>query len=323
MAELTHRFIMTNGIRMHIAEQGTGPLVLLLHGFPESWYSWRHQLAALAEAGYHAVAPDLRGYGQTDRPAPIGSYTHLHFVGDVIGLLDALGEARAVVAGHDWGAPAAWNTALLRPDRVRGVVGLSVPYTPRGPAGPLSALRAALGDGFYMSYFQAPGVADAELARDVRVTMRKFLYSASGDAPRLPGEPPQPVVPAGRGILDIMLDPPALPPWLTAADLEYYVTEFERTGFSGGLNWYRTIDASWELMAAWNGARVQPPALYMAGDRDLVVNFPGMRQMLPHLRAFVPNLRDTIMLPGCGHWTQQERPAEVNAALLTFLRGLE
>ena len=318
----TLRTVETNGIRLRIAEQGSGPLVLLLHGFPETWYSWRHQLAALAAAGYHAVAPDQRGYGGSDRPADPARFTQLHLVGDVIGLLDALGAERAVVAGHDWGAPVAWNTALLRPDRVRGVIGLSVPYTPRGPASPLAALRAALGEGFYMQYFQAPGVADAELARDPRLTIRKFLYSASGDAPRLPGPPPQPVVPPGRGILDIMLDPPALPPWLTEADVDHYAAEFERSGFTGGLNWYRAIDATWELMAPWSGLPVTVPALYIAGERDLVVNFPGLRALLPHLRAVLPGLRDSVLLPGCGHWTQQERPAEVNAAMLAFLREL-
>lgn len=321
MSELSHRFIETNGIRMHIAEQGTGPLVVLLHGFPESWYSWRHQLQALADAGYHAVAPDQRGYGQTDRPAEIQKYTQLHLVGDVIGLLDALGEQQAVVAGHDWGAPVAWNTALMRPDRVRGVIGLSVPYAPRGPVSMLTAMRSLLGEGFYMAYFQAPGVADAELARDVQASIRRLLHSASGDAPAQ-GAPSHPVVPAGGGILDILAEPTVLPGWLTEADVDFYVAEFERTGFTGGLNWYRTIDLSWELMAPWQGARVSPPALYITGDRDLVVNFPGMKELLPALGAFVPNLKRTIMLPGCGHWTQQERPAEVNSALIEFLDSL-
>ncbi len=321
MAEITYRFVSTNGIRMHLAEAGSGPLVLLLHGFPEFWYSYRHQLPALADAGYHAVAPDQRGYGQTDRPAEIGKYTQLHLVGDVIGLLDALGEAQAVVVGHDWGAPVAWNTALLRPDRVRGVVGLSVPYLPRGPISLLTAMRAILGDGFYMNYFQAPGVADAELARDVPTTIRKLLYSASGDVP-LVGKPSQPVVPPGRGLLDLLVEPPTLPSWLTETDVAFYVEEFRRTGFTGGLNWYRTIDLSWELMAAWHGAPVTTPALYVAGDRDLVVNFPGMKDRIPSLRAFMPNLTKTVILPGCGHWTQQERPADVNAALLEFLGTL-
>src|SRR3954454_18003659 len=165
MAEVEHREVEVGGLRMHAAVQGAGPLVVLLHGFPESWYSWRHQLAALAEAGYRAVAPDQRGFGQTDRPADPAHYTQLHLVGDLIGLLDALGEARAVVVGHDWGAPVAWHTALLRPDRVRGVVGLSVPYRPRGSASPLAAYRAAFGEGFYQLYFQTPGVAEAEFAR--------------------------------------------------------------------------------------------------------------------------------------------------------------
>ncbi len=321
MSNVTHRFVESNGIRLHIAEQGTGPLVVLLHGFPESWYSWRHQLGALADAGYHAVAPDQRGYGQSDRPPEVERYTQLHLVGDVIGLLDALGEAQAVVVGHDFGAPVAWNTALLRPDRVRGVVGLSVPHLPRGPVSSLQALRTGLGEGFYQAYFQAPGVADAELARDVRRTVRSFLYSASGDAPNA-SEGRQPVIPPGRGILDILADPGTLPDWLTEADVEFYASEFARTGFTGGLNWYRNIDRSWELMAAWQGARVIAPALYVAGEHDLVVNFPRVRGMIEHLTAFAPNLRGTVLLPGCGHWAQQERPAEVNRALIEFVQSL-
>lgn len=321
MSEVNHRFIQTNGIQMHLAEQGSGPLVVLLHGFPESWYSWRHQLQALADAGFHAVAPDQRGYGQTDRPDDVRTYSQLHLVGDVIGLLDALGESQAVVMGHDWGAPVAWNTALLRPDRVRGVVGMSVPYAPRGPVSLLTAMRSLFGDGFYMAYFQQPGVADAELSRDVAATMRRFLYAASGDAPA-PDGPRQPVIPAGAGMLDILPEPAALPAWLSQADLDFYVAEFERTGFTGGLNWYRTIDLSWELMAPWQGALVIPPALYIAGDRDLVANFPGMSQLIPNLRMFVPQLTKTVMLPGCGHWTQQERTGEVNTAIVEFLKGL-
>ncbi len=321
MTAITHRFIETNGIRMHVAEAGQGHLVLLLHGFPESWYSWRHQLAALAQAGYHAVAPDQRGYGQTDRPAAIEQYTQLHLVGDIIGLLDALEEEQAVIVGHDWGGPVAWLAALMRPDRIRGVVGLSVPYIPRGPVSVLTAMRSLLGEGFYMAYFQQPGVAEAELERDVRTTMRTCLYSVSGDAPVGRAEA-QPVVPQAGGFLDIMLAPETLPAWLTEQDIDYYTGEFERTGFSGGLNWYRTIDKSWELMAAWTGALVRPPALYIAGERDLVVNLPGIRELIANLRAFVPHLKETLLLPGCGHWTQQERPVEVNAALIEFLKNL-
>jgi pimeloyl-ACP methyl ester carboxylesterase len=321
MKDITHRFIETNGIHMHIAEAGQGPLVLLLHGFPESWYSWRHQLSALAQAGYHAIAPDQRGYGQTDRPAEIEKYTQLHLVGDIIGLLDALEEEQAVIVGHDWGAPVAWNTALMRPDRTRGVVGLSVPYLPRGPVSFLSMMRSLLGEGFYMAYFQQPGVAERELERDVRTTMRKLLASAFDDAP-VNTEAAQPVVPQGGGILDIVPPPQTLPPWLTEQDIDYYTSEFERTGFSGGLNWYRTIEKSWELTAAWTGALVHTPALYIAGERDAVVSFPGSQDLIANLRIFVPNLRGTLLLPGCGHWTQQERPTEVNAALIEFLKDL-
>ncbi|HLZ71022.1 MAG TPA: alpha/beta hydrolase, partial [Dehalococcoidia bacterium] len=222
------------------------------------------------------------------------------------------------IVGHDWGAPLAWQTALLRPERIRGVVGLSVPYTPRAPTPPIAALRAAAGENFYIVYFQQPGVAEQELERDVRETMRRTLYSASGDAPR--GEGPVGVVP--QGFLGAMAAPQSLPPWLTEADIDFYTAEFSRTGFTGGLNWYRAMDLTWELTAAWNGAQVLPPALYMAGDRDLVVQFPGFSELIAGLKAFVPNLTKTVMLPGCGHWTQQERPDEVNAALIEFIKGL-
>src|SRR4029453_6123793 len=177
-----HRFVTANGIRIHLAEQGKGPLVPLCHGFPESWYSWRHQLQGLADVGFHAVAPDMRGYGQTDRPEAIDQYTLLHLVGDMVGLLDGLGEDSAVIAGHDWGAPVAWHAALLRPDRFRAVVGLSVPYRPRGAVRPTSVMPRTDDAQFYQLYFQEPGVAEAELERDVRSTMRRLAYSGSGDA---------------------------------------------------------------------------------------------------------------------------------------------
>ena len=188
MTEITHRFVETNGIRMHIAEAGEGPLVVMCHGFPESWYSWRHQITALAEAGFHAVAPDQRGYGQTDAPEAIDAYTQLHLIGDIVGLLDALGEEQAVIAGHDWGAPVAWNTAILRPDRIRGVAGLSVPPNAwSGKIPPTEGMKQRFGDTFfYQLYFQEPGKAEAELEADVRTTMRMLLYTASGDCPPNP-----------------------------------------------------------------------------------------------------------------------------------------
>jgi pimeloyl-ACP methyl ester carboxylesterase len=324
---VTHRYVDAGGLRMHIAEAGSGPLVLLLHGFPESWYSWRHQLTALAAAGFHAVAPDQRGYcrtgppgsnGEAGLPAQVDQYTILHLTGDVIGLMDALGADQAVVAGHDWGAPVAWHTALLRPDRVRGVIGLSVPYRPRGSARPLETLRGYFTDGFYMCYFQQPGVADAELSRDPRATFRRLLAAASGDGPA----GGMPVVPPGGGFLDICPEPAALPMWLTSADIDVFVAEYAGAGFTGPLNWYRNLDRNWELTAAWQHAPVTVPALYLAGDRDLVVAFSGGPAMLAGLKDCVPKLREPVLLPGCGHWTQQERPAEVNQAMLGFLAEL-
>jgi epoxide hydrolase A/B len=315
---VTHRFVQAGALRMHIAEAGHGPLVILLHGFPESWYSWRYQLTALAAAGFHAVAPDQRGYCETGpprfpgRPAETGDYTMLHLTGDVLALMDALGEERAVVAGHDWGAPVAWHAALFRPDRIRGVVGLSVPYRPRGSAPPIATLRATLGESFYMVYFQEPGVADAELARDPAATFRNVLYSISGDSPGMT------LIPPGGGFLDAGSDPAELPGWLTQADIDAYVAQYAESGFTGPLSWYRNMDRNWELTGAWHHAPVLVPALFIAGDRDPVIGFVRPDA----LAEAVPRLTESNILPGCGHWTQQERPAEVSEAMIAFLQGL-
>jgi len=324
MTELKHRTLETNGIRMHTVEQGTGPLVLLCHGFPESWYSWRHQITALSQAGFRAVAPDMRGFGQTDRPEAIDQYTLFHMIGDMVGLLDALGVESAAIVGHDWGAPVAWHSALLRPDRFRAVIGLSVPFRPRGQTRPTSAMPQTDDTVFYQLYFQAPGVAEAELERDARASVRSMLYSASGDARREIATPAHPIgmVPRSGGFLTRMINPTTLPSWITETYVDFYAGEFARTGFRGGLNWYRNIDRNWELLAPYAGAQVKVPALYVAGDRDLVLSFRGMDQLVPNLSKFVPQLRGTIILPGCGHWTQQERPNEVNTALVDFLRKL-
>jgi pimeloyl-ACP methyl ester carboxylesterase len=327
MGEVRHRIVETNGIHLHLAERGEGPLVLLCHGFPESWYSWRHQLAALAEAGYRAVAPDMRGYGQSEKPEAIEQYTLFHLVGDMVGVLDALGAEQAVIAGHDWGAPVAWHAALMRPDRFRAVVGLSVPFRPRGSAPPTTQMPKTGDAVFYQLYFQTPGVAEAELERDVRRTVRAMLHTGSGDVPvgtrsAVAAGGAVGMVPRTGGFLSGMVDPDPLPPWLTDADIDFYTGEFARTGFRGGLNWYRNIDRNWELLAPYAGAQVKVPALYVAGDRDLVIAFRGMDQLIPALPKFVPQLRRTLMLPGCGHWTQQERPREVNAAMIEFLHSL-
>ncbi|MEU0246818.1 alpha/beta hydrolase [Streptomyces sp. NPDC006235] len=314
--------IDVNGIRLHIAEQGEGPLVVLLHGFPESWHSWRHQFAPLAEAGFRVAAPDQRGYGRSDHPEDVAAYSILHLVGDVVGLVHALGEERAFVVGHDWGAPVAWHTALLRPDVVRGVAGLSVPPPFRGAQPPLKTMRERFGGHFYWNYFEQPGVAEAEFEADTRTALRKLLYSASGDAPDA-GRPEQALVEdLDRGWLADAPDPEVLPGWLTEEDLDSLTDSYAR-GFTGALNWYRNLDRNWELTAPWQGAVVSPPALYVYGDRDLVPAFPGTPELIEKLPELMPNLRrKPLVLPGCGHWTQQERPAEVNEALLDFLTEL-
>jgi pimeloyl-ACP methyl ester carboxylesterase len=320
-----HRFVTVNGVRLHVAEQGEGPLVLLLHGFPESWYSWRHQIAPLAAAGYRAVAPDQRGYARSERPEAVEAYSLLHLAGDIIGLVDAMGEKSVVLVGHDWGATVAWVTAMLRPDVVRAVAGLSV--TPALPAGmsPPSVARKKFGDGFYQVAFQEPGVADAVLARDPVSTFRRILFGLSGDNPS--NDPPGPwMVPDGGTVLDAMPEPKQLPGWLTQNDIEVYVSDYGGRGdraFTGALNWYRNTERNWELLAAFRGSRIEVPALYVGGDRDMVVGLRGGPDAtLKEVGQAAPQLWRGVILPGCGHWTQQERPDEVNQELLDFLAQL-
>ena len=314
--DLTTRFDFAdvNGIRLHYAEQGSGPLVVLVHGFPECWYSWRHQLAALAEAGYRAVAPDMRGYGKSSAPAEIEAYSILELTADVAGLISALGADQAHVVGHDWGAPVAWHTALLHPGLVRSITGLSVPHRKRAKADPIELLEQIYaGRFFYQLYFQEPGVAEAELDADARTTLRKILYGISGEAMRdgFLAERPR-----DSRLLDALEDPAVLPPWLGEADLDVYVGEFERTGFRGGLNWYRNIARNWQLMAAHQDAVVEQPALYVAGARDVVLRMYGTVPPDEVMAETVRDLRDCVVLEDCGHWTQQERPDAVNRALL-------
>jgi pimeloyl-ACP methyl ester carboxylesterase len=325
MSELIHRTVNANGINIHVVEQGDGPAVLLCHGFPESWYSWRHQLPVLAEEGFRAIAVDMRGYGRTDRPHEIEQYTMLHLVGDIVGVLDALDVGKAVIVGHDWGAPVAWHAALLRPDRFSGVVALSVPFRPRAKVHPSTRFPRTDDEMFYQLYFQQPGVAEADLERDVRRFMRNVLYTLSGDRQMTPDDDDTRrfgMVLRNSGFAAALRDPPALPAWLTEEDIDYYAEQFAHTGFRGGLNWYRNIDRNQELLAPFDGLQITVPALYIAGERDLVMHFDGMSEVLATLAQRVPLLRRSLILSGCGHWTQQERPREVNAALIEFLDEL-
>jgi pimeloyl-ACP methyl ester carboxylesterase len=314
--ELKHHTLTVNGIRMHVAEQGTGPLVLFCHGWPELWYSWRHQLPAVAAAGFRAVAPDMRGFGETEAPADAHDYTILHTVGDMVSLVTALGESKAIIVGHDWGAPVAWAAAMMRPDLFPAVVGMSVPHRPRSSAPPLKLLKDAGLGNFYWIYFQNPGVAEAEFERDPAITMRKLLYGVAGDVP-IDRENPM-VIPAGLGFLDRLAVPPQLPAWLHEADIQKMASEYRRTGFRGGLNLYRNIDRNWELTAAWHNAVIRQPALFIAGTRDPVIAGKRGEAAIEHMSRAVPGVKKVI-IEGGSHWIQQDNAARVNAALLEFL----
>lgn len=321
MPELTHRMVETNGIRLHVVEQGAGPLVILCHGFPECWYSWRHQLGALAQSGFRAVAPDLRGYGLSGRPEGLERYTILHEIGDIVGLVDALGAERAVIAGHDIGATIAWQAALLRPDRFDGVVALSPPFRPRafgGTVPPTTRMPQNENAVFYQLFLQTPE-AEAALGRDPHRTFRSQFYSLSGDrASSASGGIAEAGMVPRKGA--VLADPASLPAWIKEADIDVYVEAFTLSGWRGPLSWWHNIDRSWELLAAFDGATVTVPALYVVGERDFAA--VAFQQAIAKQPAFVPKLRAPVMLPGCGHWTQQERPAEVNAVMIDFLRQL-
>jgi pimeloyl-ACP methyl ester carboxylesterase len=319
VAELNHRAVKSNGITMHVVEAGSGPLVLLCHGFPECWYSWRHQLPALAQAGFHVVAPDQRGYGGTECPQAISAYSIFQLVGDMVGLVKGLGASRAVIAGHDWGAPVAWYSALLRPDIFRGLILLSVPYLPRSAMRPSELMRSLAGDKiFYQEYFQTPGKAESELDADAGKSIRAVLYSASGDA--APNERWRYFLERNQRLFDTVVVPEKLPAWLDERDIEFYATEFRRTGFRGGLNWYRNIDYNWEMTPFLDGAKPNQPALFIAGDKDPVIEF--YRPAYETLENTLPNLRKKILLSGAGHWIQQERADEVNQLFVDFLNRL-
>ena len=319
MPDISHKTIKTNGISMHVAEAGSGLPILFSHGFPELWYSWRHQMEALAAAGFRAIAPDQRGYGGTDAPAEIEAYSMHHLIGDLTGLLDALELERAVVVGHDWGGIVAWQTALLAPHRVERVVGINTPFFPRFPMRPTTAMRAmAQGNFHYVLYFQTPGVAEAELDAQVRRTLRGFFQPP--DRARLEdllSAGPAAMGPAVGGLLDRLPDAPH-GDFLTPADFEVYATTFEKTGFRGGLNWYRNFDRNWETTGYLSGAKVQQPALMITAELDPVLR----PELAAGMDAWVPNLRRTHLVADCGHWTQQEKPEEVNRVLLEFLADL-
>jgi pimeloyl-ACP methyl ester carboxylesterase len=308
--EIQHRMVTTNGIAMQIAEQGEGPLVLLCHGWPELGFSWRHQLPALAAAGYRAVAPDLRGYGRTDAPDEVEAYNILHLVGDLVGLVAALGETTAILVGHDWGATLSWAAAMMRPDLFPAIAILSVPRRARGPARPLEMLQKQGITNFYWQYFQKPGVAEAEFERDVEYSLRSGFDFRTLSL----------FLKNGFGFLGDPAIPRAWPDWISEQDAAQFVESYRRTGFRGGLNWYRNIDRNWELTEPWQDTLIRQPTLFIAGTNDPMIGGPMGEAAMKRLPEIVPGLKRQLLIEGAGHWIQQQRPKEVNEALLGFLR---
>lgn len=313
MGDVNHHRIKTNGIWMHVAEIGNkqgGPLVLLLHGFPDMWFSWRHQMGHLASHGYHVVAPDLRGYGDSDSPLSPTSYTIFHIVADLLGLLDHFNYQQVFVVGHDWGAEAAWRLSLFRPDRVKGMVALSVPFFPRSPdINPTQFFNQSYGDNLYISQFQEAGRAEKAFAKyDYLTVMKKFLLIDKV------------VSPPGMEFIDCLETPSVLPPWITEEELQVYADKFQESGFTGGLNYYRAMDLNWELQAAWQGSKVTVPSKLIIGDKD--IGFNGTKEYVDGdvFKRLVPDI-EVVILEG-HHFIQQEKPKEVSDQIISFLDKL-
>ena len=319
---MQQRLIQTDGLRQQILEAGSGPLVLLVHGFPELGVSWRAQVQALADAGFHAVAPDMRGYGGTGKPGERDAYSILHLVGDMVDLVRALGETSCVVVGHDWGAPVAWHCAMTRPDVFRAVMGLSVPFQPRRPKGPptpaMAALskRAGLGD-LYISRFQ-PDDAHLEFDADPATALRKMFYAYDGATPD--GRQSTGFMPDGVSLTASIADDATLPPWMSPEHFAEYVEAFTAGGFRGPIDWYRNLDRNWSLTAHLQDARIRVPSAFVVGERDPVRHYAGAHEA--GLKDWLTDLRMQVVVPGAGHWIQQERAAEVNRLLLHFLGTL-
>jgi pimeloyl-ACP methyl ester carboxylesterase len=319
MTELRHGYVYTNGIRMHYVEQGEGPMVLLCHGWPEFWYSWRHQIPALAAAGFRVVAPDQRGYGETDAPDEVESYTQLNLVADLVGLVQELGEDKSFIVGHDVGSAVAASASLLRPDMFRALGLLSVPYMPRQKLRPAVRFDVVSQEKqFYQRYFQRRNHVERELEEDLARSLTGIFYTASGEARSGDQESTFIFFDKASRLVDNFKMPIRLPPWLSQADLDNYVAAFKRSGFRGPINWYRNFDLNWELLPFLDGAKILQPAVFATGSLDGVLKFTG--SAYEDLETNVPRLVGKHLIPGVGHWVQQERPTEINELLIGFFK---
>lgn len=322
--QFTLQSIQTNGITLRAAVEGEGPLVVMVHGWPELWYSWRHQIKPVAQAGYKVCAIDVRGYGGSDKPSAVEAYDMQSIMADVVGVIDHFGEEQAILIGHDWGGPIVWNTAALHPERVAAVAGLSVPYRPRAPVSTIALWQKLYGDQgkfFYQLYFQEEGNVEAEVEADIRTALRKIYYSISGDVPSL--GPAWLDRPAGGGLLDAMIDPEPFPDWMTAEDLDYFVQNFGAGGFRGPVNRYRNQDRDFQMLPEMGLKKVEQPSAFIGGSKDVVRFFVPGRDSYANVNQMCPDMRVNRIIDGAGHWVQQEAPDAVNAALLEFLGTLD
>jgi pimeloyl-ACP methyl ester carboxylesterase len=311
---IEHHYPTVNGIRYHYAESGVGPLVIMLHGFPELWYSWRHQLTALAKAGYHAVAPDLRGFGESQVTEKVEDYSLINHAKDIKGLIDHLEDTQATIIGHDWGANLMWIMPMLYPDIIKAVISLSIPFYPE-PRDP-EKVKAWGNDKFnFMRYFENPGLTEAEFNDDPKRFFTLFFYGLSGDAPRGIIDTLYLGKPSDAKLLDEFPEPDHLPSWMSPEDLNYYVSAYRKTGITPALNFYRNGKRDYGPLKEIYKKGIKQPALFIGGSEEAAVRFGSLEPM----KGTMPNLKKTIVLPGCGHWLQQERTMEVNKAIIEFL----
>ncbi|KAL8259136.1 hypothetical protein R6Q59_027089 [Mikania micrantha] len=311
MEKIQHKNIKVNGINMHVAEIGEGPAVLFVHGFPELWYTWRHQMLFLSSKGYRAIAPDLRGYGDTEAPPSTTSYTALHIVGDLVCLLDSLGLDKVYLVGHDWGAIISWYFCQFRPDRIKALVNMSVVYFPRGPSKPVERMRQVYGDDFYVCRFQEIGWEEEFAKVDTKRLLASFYFKRNPSPPMMP-----------KDFADRFNPPPyTLPSWFTEEDLDYFASKYRATGFTGPFNYYRCFDLNWEVSAAWTGSKIRVPVKFIVGDIDLLYNVPGVKEYIDGsgFKEKVPGLEQVVVMEGVGHFINQEKPQEINNHIYDFI----